>query len=129
MLGLGILASVPIITKFVKNTFVLRAVTNQYKFFAGNEAFEHFARHGSEVMQVLGRASYNLEDYIDDANHVIKTGTWVPEMNGYVKVVGGSGNAKVAFVGVRRDNTDVVTTFHIKSLREISRKAPSLGWD
>ena len=81
-------------------------------------------------MQVLGRTSYSIKDYIEDANHVIKTGRWVPEMNGYVKIVGGSGKStKAAFVGVRRDNTNVVTTFHIKSVKEISKKSPSLGWN
>ena len=130
LLGLGILASIPLATRFLKDAFILRALTQRYKFFAGNEAFNHFVTHGDEVMHVLGRTSYNIKDYIEDANHVIKTGRWVPEMNGYVKIVGGSGkSAKAAFVGVRRDNANVVTTFHIKSVKEISKKSPSLGWN
>ncbi|NER00767.1 MAG: RHS repeat-associated core domain-containing protein, partial [Cyanothece sp. SIO2G6] len=129
LLGLGILASVPLITRFARNTFAMRALIHRYKFFASsNQSTEHFVRHGDEVMQVLGRASYSIQDYIEDANSVIKTGTWVPEMNGYVQVVGGAGRAKVAFVGVRRDNVDIITTFHLKSVREVIKKAPSLGW-
>ena len=51
----------------------------------------------------------------------------MPEMNGYVKLIGGPGSAKAAFVGVNRAVGNI-TTFHIKTVKEIARKAPSLGW-
>lgn len=97
--------------------------------FAGDEAVQHFSRHGNEVKQVLQKSSYHIKEYLDDARLVIQTGQYVPEMSGYVKIVGGKGSAKAAFVGVRRDDQTVITTFHFKSVKEISKKAPSLGWD
>ncbi|BAZ29535.1 hypothetical protein NIES4074_19820 [Cylindrospermum sp. NIES-4074] len=70
--------------------------------FEGDKAIEHFSKHGDEVKQVLGKSSCNIKDYIEDANYVIKTGQYVPEMSGYVKIVGGKGKAKVAFVGIKK---------------------------
>lgn len=68
----------------------------------------------------------NLKNYLDDANYVIKNGTFVPEMNGYARLIGGEGSAKYGFVGLDR-NTGNITTFHVKSVSELARKAPSLG--
>jgi|GEM_PF-3747205 len=97
------------------------------RFFKGDEAVKHFERHGSELMGAFGRKSYNLKDYLNDANHVIKNGTFVPEMNGYVRLIGGQGSAKYGFVGLDRA-TGGITTFHTKSVSELARKAPSLGF-
>ncbi|WP_214055440.1 RHS repeat domain-containing protein, partial [Photorhabdus caribbeanensis] len=96
------------------------------RIFKGDEAVKHFEKHGSEMMQALNRKSYNLKDYINDANHVIEHGKYVPEMNGYAKFIGGQGSAKYAFVGLDR-KTGHITTLHVKSVSELSRKAPSLG--
>lgn len=57
---------------------------------------------------------------------MIRNGTFVPEMNGYVWLIGGQGSAKYGFVGLNRA-TGNITTFHIKTAKELSRKAPSLG--
>ena len=97
------------------------------KFFKGDEAVKHFEKHGSELMGAFGRKSYNLKDYLSDANHVIKNGTFVPEMNGYVRLIGGKGSAKYGFVGLDRA-TGNITTFHTKSVSKLARKAPSLGF-
>ena len=97
------------------------------RFFKGDEAVKHFEQHGSELMGAFGRKSYNLKDYLNDANHVIKNGTFVPEMNGYVRLIGGNGSAKYGFVGLDRA-TGGITTFHTKSVSELARKAPSLGF-
>jgi len=97
--------------------------------FEGDKAVEHFTKHADEVKQVLGESSYNIKNYLEDANHVISTGQYVPEMSGYVKIVGGQGKAKVAFVGVKRNNPNIITTFHMKSVKEVAKKAPSLGWN
>lgn len=93
--------------------------------FGGDEAVNHFGTHGKSVMDALGRNSYNLSNYIDDANHVIRNGTFVPEMNGYVKLIGGPGSAKFGFTGLNRA-TGNITTFHIKSVGKLARKAPWL---
>lgn len=76
-------------------------------------------------MDALGKNSYNLKNYLDDANHVIKNGQYVPKLNGYVRLIGGSGSAKYGFVELDRA-TENITTFHIKTASELSKKAPSL---
>ncbi|WP_427340818.1 hypothetical protein, partial [Caloranaerobacter sp. DY30410] len=94
--------------------------------FKGDEAVIHFEKHGKELMDAFGKDAYNLKNYIDDANHVINNGTYVKELNGYVKLIGGKGSAKYGFVGLDRA-TGNITTFHIKTASELSKKAPSLG--
>ncbi|MBI6763102.1 hypothetical protein, partial [Pseudomonas syringae] len=97
------------------------------RFFKGDEAVKHFEKHGSELMSAFGKSEYNIKSYLDDANHVIRNGDFVPEMNGYVKMIGGEGSAKYGFVGVDRA-TGNITTFHVKTVSELARKAPSLGF-
>ncbi|WP_342671335.1 MULTISPECIES: DUF6861 domain-containing protein [Pseudomonas] len=97
------------------------------RFFKGDEAVKHFEKHGSELMSAFGKSEYNIKNYLDDANHVIRNGDFVPEMNGYVKMIGGEGSAKYGFVGVDR-TTGNITTFHVKTVSELARKAPSLGF-
>ena len=94
--------------------------------FKADEAVIHFNKHADEIMRAFGKSSYNLKQYIKDANYVIKYGNYVPELNGYVKLIGGKGSAKYAFVGIDR-TTGKITTFHIKTAKELSKKAPSLG--
>ncbi|MGL5515138.1 MAG: hypothetical protein ACRDBM_18155 [Sporomusa sp.] len=94
--------------------------------FKGDEAVNHFEKHSKEIMNALGKNEYNLKNYVEDANHVIQTGTYVPELNGYVQLIGGTGSAKYAFVGLDR-LTENITTFHIKTVGELAKKAPSLG--
>jgi filamentous hemagglutinin len=95
--------------------------------FAGDQAIVHFEKHGSEVMSALGKNSCGLKDSIADANSVIRNGTWVPELSGYTQIIGGPGSAKAAFVGLNRATGDI-TTFHVKSVTEMAKKAPSIGW-
>ncbi|OIN56677.1 hypothetical protein BLX24_23920 [Arsenicibacter rosenii] len=101
-----------------------RGVKNSLKF-SGDEAIVHFGKHRKSVMDALGKTSYNLKNYLDDANFIIKNGTFVPEMNGYVRLIGGQGSAKFGFVGLNR-STGNITTFHIKTAQELARKAPGL---
>jgi filamentous hemagglutinin len=107
----------------------VRLLLNQgaRNFATGEKAIEHFAKHGSGLMRALGRDSYNLANYLDDANFVVQNGKWVPELNGYVRLIGGPGSAKAAFVGVDRI-TGALTTFHVKTVEFLSKVAPSLGW-
>ncbi|MGJ0909004.1 hypothetical protein [Clostridium botulinum] len=100
-------------------------VANKLIKFRGDEAVIHFGKHGKEMMDALSKSSYNIKNYIDDANYVIKNGQYVPELNGYVKLIGGKGSAKYGFVGLNRA-TGNITTFHIKTASELSKKAPSL---
>ena len=48
-------------------------------------ANNHFNKHAKEIMDTLGKNSYNLKEYIDDANYIIKNGQYTTELNGYVK--------------------------------------------
>ncbi len=70
--------------------------------------------------------AYSLKNYMKDASFVAKNGTYVPELHAYVKLAGGKGEAKMAFVGVDR-STNQITTFHLKEARQLEKKAPSLG--
>ncbi len=103
-----------------------KLLTQGARRFAGDGAAQHFAKHGNNVMSTLGRKSYNLTNYLDDANHVIRNGTFVPELNGYVRLIGGQGSAKYGFVGLNQA-TGNITTFHIKTAKWLSRNAQSLG--
>ena len=56
------------------------------------------------------------------ANFIVENGTFVPELNGYVKLIGRQGSAKFGFVGLNRA-TGNITAFHIKTGAELARKA------
>jgi hypothetical protein len=86
----------------------------------------HFNKHGESVMLALGKSSYKIKNYLDDANHVIQSGTFVQELNGYIKLIGGPGKAKYAFVGLNQA-TGHITTFHIKTVEQLAKLAPSSG--
>ena len=101
--------------------------SNIFLKFKKDSAELHFDKHASELQQAFGKSSYNLREYMLDANHTINFGTYVPELNGYVKLIGGTGSSKAAFVGIGTSE-NIITTFHIKSVSEIAKKAPSLGW-
>ena len=84
---------------------------------------EHYGKHGQEIVDVLGKPNYSIDKYLDDANYIINNGTYVPELNGYVSFMSGK---KYGFVGIDRTTGDI-TTFHIKNVSELIKKAPSLG--
>lgn len=86
---------------------------------------EHFEKHGKEIADVLGESNYTIDKYLSDANNVIDNGTYVPELNGYVKFMSGK---KFGVVGIDR-TTGEITTFHIKNISELIKKAPSLGFE
>ena len=55
--------------------------------------------------------------------HLLKNRQFVPELNGYVKFIKGD---KYGFVGLD-EYAETITTFHIKTVSELIKKAPSLG--
>lgn len=81
-----------------------------------------------EIGQTLGHENYSLDQYVADANSVIRNGTFAPELNGYVAIPGGTGSAKGLLVGVDRA-TGEITTMHLKPVSFFESKAPSLGWE
>ncbi len=95
--------------------------------FDADNAVRHFKDHADQVKKVFNKSSYNLKQYMVDANHVVKTGQYSKEFNAYVKIVGGPGDAKAAFVGLKNAGENI-STFHIKDARWLSKKDPSLGW-
>lgn len=86
---------------------------------------EHYGKHGQEIADVLGDSNYSIDKYLDDANYIIKNGTFTPELNGYVSFMSGK---KYGFVGLDRTTGDI-TTFHIKNISELIKKAPGLGFE
>ena len=95
--------------------------------FKPGEDVRHFEKHGEEIGQTLGHDNYTLEQYVADANSVIRNGTFAPELNAFVAIPGGIGSAKGLLVGVDRA-TGEITTMHLKSVSFFETKAPSLGW-
>lgn len=90
--------------------------------FQKDEVNEHFKKHSVEIMKALGYSSYGIKEYLIDANNVINTGIYIPELSAYVQVIGGVGQyARCAFVGIDRFHNRI-TTFHIKKIRELKKK-------
>lgn len=87
----------------------------------------HYQKHRERFFRAFGDYSYNLKNYVEDANFVVKNGTYVPELNAYVKIAGGRGDAKVVFVGLDRV-TPEITTFHLKKVSRLELSVPSLGF-
>ncbi|SFH56858.1 hypothetical protein SAMN04487830_10243, partial [Pseudobutyrivibrio sp. OR37] len=83
----------------------------------------HFVKHGGQIAKLLDKKFYSLANYIDDANYVLKNGKYAKELNGYVSFMSGD---KFGFVGLDRV-TGNITTFHIKTVEELAKRAPSLG--
>ena len=77
------------------------------------------------IGKTVDEAISQLDKYLDDANYIINNGTYAPELNGYVSFMSGK---KYGFVGLDRTTGDI-TTFHIKNISELIKKAPSLGFE
>ena len=88
-----------------------------------NSLNQHYSKHGKEIAGILEKSNYSVKDYLDDANYIIQNGDYSPELNGYVKFLRGD---NYGFVGLDRE-TGNITTFHIKKVGELAKKAPSLG--
>ena len=83
----------------------------------------HYNKHSSQIKNNLGMQNYSVDNYLYDANHIINKGNYVEELNGYIKFMK---NDKYGFVGLDSDKK-IITTFHIKTVSELSKKAPSSG--
>ena len=86
----------------------------RYGFSKTEELFIHFEKHGGDIMKGLNRTDYNINNYLDDANYVIRNGQYLPEMNGYVNFMGKDGKANYGFVGMTRDGKNI-TTFGVRN--------------
>ena len=116
-----------------------QGIIEEISFIDQKSYVKHFGKHHDEIAQVFDQAVYTMEKYLNDANHVIREGIFIPEKNAYVKFIGKATNKKFidleenvskkikyAMVGLDR-KTGKITTFHIKKLPELIKDAPSLG--
>ena len=87
-------------------------------FSSDDNLMSHFKKHGNQIAKVLEKENYTVKNYLEDANYIIKNGEYVKELNGYLKFMSGK---KYGFVGLDR-TTGNITTFHIKSVQELSKK-------
>ena len=78
----------------------------------------HFKKHGNQIAKILEKENYTVKNYLEDANYIIKHGEYIEGLNGYLKFMSGK---KYGFVGLDR-TTGNITTFHIKSVQELSKK-------
>lgn len=86
---------------------------------------DHYAKHGQQIADVSGKTNYSIDDYLSDANYIITNGSYAPELNGYVSFMSGD---KYGFIGLDRATGDI-TTFHIKTVSELMKKVPSIGFE
>lgn len=91
--------------------------------FGGDEAIGHFARHANQIMKVNKLKSYNLANYIDDANWIIQNGSYSSKLNGYYYYMGNSskGESLFGFVGLKNGGS-TISTFHIKTAKQLGLK-------
>ena len=81
----------------------------------------HFAKHGNEFEGIYSTA----KEYAKGAKYVIKNGTYISEMNGYIKFFGAGGKANYAFVGLTKNGLRI-TTYGLRSVADLARKIPWL---
>ena len=82
----------------------------------------HFGKHGNE----FGSLFSTPQEYLNGANYVINNGTYIQEMNGYIRFFGASGKANYAFVGVTHD-LKYITTFSVRSVQSLIKYIPWLS--
>ena len=66
----------------------------------------------------------NAKQYAKGAKYVIKTGKYVPEMNGYIRFIGTQGRANYAFVGMK--NGGRISTYGVRSVASLIAKGVSM---
>lgn len=96
---------------------------NTVNFVTQEKLEEHYSKHGPEIKKLFGLDEYTIEQYLSDANYIIKHGAFSEKLYGYVHFMK---NRNFGFVGLDR-KTGGITTFHIKNIDELKYKDPSLG--
>ena len=76
----------------------------------------HFNKHGKEFDGLYSTP----QEYLEGANYVINNGTYVSEMNGYIRYFGANGRANYAFAGLTHDGM-YITTFSIRSVYSLNK--------
>ncbi len=100
-----------------------KAGTERLLKFTGDEAVKHFEKHSAEIMKALGKKSYNLKQYINDANWIVKNGHYSEELRGYYCFIRNStkGESLMGFVGLKNGGANIAT-FHIKTAKALGLK-------
>ena len=78
---------------------------------------EHFAIHGKE----FGGLYQTVDEYLAGANYVIQNGTYIPEMNGFIRFFGAGGGANYAFVGLTKGG-EFITTFGVRKVSNLIKR-------
>ncbi|MEM7110010.1 MAG: hypothetical protein AAF519_17415, partial [Bacteroidota bacterium] len=88
--------------------------------FGGDEAVVHFGKHADQIMKITGKTAYNLKNYVDDANWIIRNGTYSSKLNGYYHYMGNAakGESLFGFVGLKNGGS-TISTFHIKTATQL----------
>ena len=81
---------------------------------------DHYARHGNEFGDMYSSA----KEYAKGAKYVVKTGTYIPEKNAYIKFIGMGGKANYAFVGMKAGGR--VATYHIRDVAKLVKDGISM---
>ena len=68
-----------------------KAQNANLQFNSEQKLVNHFDKHSAEAAHALKRTDYSIEQYLKDVNFVVETGTYVPELNAYVKFIGYEG--------------------------------------
>jgi RHS repeat-associated protein len=98
-----------------------RSSVKQFLKFTKDEAIGHFNQHAKEIMKATKKSSYNLKDYIDDANWIIDNGTYDSNLRGYYQYIGNSsrtGESLFGFVGLKNNGLSI-STYHIKTASQL----------
>ena len=100
----------------------VKTVTRALKF-GGDEVVVHFGKHADQIMKVTGKSSYNLKNYVDDANGIIQNGKYSSKLNGYYQYMGNAakGESLFGFVGLKKGSS-AISTFHIKTATQLGFK-------
>ncbi len=95
---------------------IKNASPKTYNFQTEIKLEEHFLKHNKDFNNMFK----NSKEYLEAANYVIKNGTYVTEMNGYVKFIGIDGSANYAFVGMTVNGKNI-TTFGVRSIKNLTK--------
>lgn len=90
--------------------------SNDINFESAEKLNSHFAKHGQE----FGGLYQSANEYLAGANYVVKNGTYVSQMNGYVRFIGVGGKANYAFVGLTQSGQHI-TTFGVRSVSSLTK--------
>ena len=88
--------------------------TPSYQFKNEAKLNEHYTQHNKE----MGYKYHSPQEYLADANDVIKNGQYIPGKNAYVRFYNYWGGSNYQFVGMS-SNHSYITTFHIKAACKI----------